>query len=587
MRRALAPWLLLAALGAAACTDEGPTTAATQAAQLANGPVIAGIDLREQGDSFVSLTARATDPGNKALTFRWRVDAGQLSQNQGRSVQWKVPTQAGTYEATLEVSNSDGLTATATQRFTVNGQGRVASQGAIEVRPAAAGRGSGFAIPSPLGAIVPNPPTVATNPNAPAASPGAATPVLAQPVATAAPRPAPTVVPLQPVVLATPTPPPVILPASPLPAASPPPPQEGVPVPPREVWMPYDSVKIPVAGNNWNALHFTSTTRGWIAGGRGTVMLYDRTGTDEPTLVNRSSGIPTWQALQQVHFVSDTNGFVGGANGLIFRTTDAGLTWQEIGPTGILLDVKALIVSNAQIVTFCDSGGNCFRSEAANDPNAATVRNSWVRQPTRPPDRTDEWPGNISAGTGFRTDPTLFYFVGDGIYRLDVDAAPADRWRRVQQVSTGGAIDPNDPPGKRDFGDGLITSVASIGVGEIWAGTRQGHLYRSANANAATPTFTRLKGYNYRWREHNASVNGPYLAQLGEISAISPVDTNNVFLAASNVYDTTDAGASWRLFPDSRVTTFKALQINFDVTGGSTRFRGFGLTTGGGIWQYK
>ena len=60
-----------------------------------------------------------------------------------------------------------------------------------------------------------------------------------------------------------------------------------------------------------------------------------------------------------------------------------------------------------------------------------------------------------------------------------------------------------------------------------------------------------------------------------------------MFLAASRVYDTTDAGATWRLFPDQRLVSFRTLQINFDVTGGTTRFRGFGLATGGGIWQYK
>jgi hypothetical protein len=584
MRRALAPWLLVAALGGLACTEEGATTAANTAAQLANGPVIAGIDLRDQGDSFVSLTARAADPGNKALAFRWRVDAGQLSQNQGRSVQWKVPTQAGTYEATLEVSNADGLTATASQRFTVNGQGRVTTQGAIEVRPAAISRGAGFPIPSPLGAIIPNPPTVAANPNAPGPQPGAVTPILAQPVATPAPRPLPTPPPLQPVVLATPTPPPVILPASPLPSASPAPPQAGVPVRPREVWQPYDPAKVPIASNNWYALHFTSVTRGWIAGGRGNVLLYDRTGTDEPALQVRSSGIPSWQALRQIHFVSDTTGFVAGLGGLIMRTTDGGLSWQDIGPTANLSDVRAMVVANAQIITICDSTGTCYRTEAANDTSAATVKTSWVQMPTRPTDRPGDWPRQIQAGTGFRTDSTLLYFVGDGIYRLDVDAAPGERWRRVQQATTGGGLDPNDRPGVQDQGDGLITSVASIGVSEIWAGTQGGHLYRSANANTAAPTFTRLKGYNYLDREENG--NGPFLSQLGEITAVSPVDTNNVFLAAIGIYDTTDAGVTWRRFPAS-IGYLSALQVNYDATGGTARFRGFGLPSGGGIWQYK
>jgi hypothetical protein len=584
MRRTLTLWLVVAALGAA-CTDEGTPTTTSTATALANAPVIVGIDVRDQGDSFVSLTARATDPGNKALTFRWRVDAGQLSQNQGRTVQWKVPTQAGTYEATLEASNSDGLTATASQRFTVNSQGRVATQGAIEVRTAAGVRGAGFPIPSPLGAIVPNPPTVATNPNAPGPSPGALTPPLAQPVATPAPRPAPTVPLLQPVVLATATPPPVVLPPSPLPATSPPPPEGGVPVRPREVWLPYDAAKIPLSANNWYALDFTSNTRGWIVGARGGVMLYDRTGTEEPALQLRSSGIPSWQALYQVDFVSDTVGFVSGLGGMIMRTTDGGLTWQDITPAANLTEIKAMIASNAQVVTFCDTTGTCFRTEAANDPSAATVKTSWVQMPTRPGDRPADWPRQINAGTGFRTDPTLFYFVGDGIYRLDVDAAPADRWRRVQQLAAAGTPDPTDRPGTKDLGDGAVTSVASIGVAEIWAGTQGGHLYRSANANAAAPTFTRLKHYNFRNREDNA--NGLYHQPLWTITTLSPVDTNNVFLAAIGVFDTTDAGATWRRFPTQAPTSLLDLQVNYEITAGEARFRGFGVASGGGLWVYK
>ncbi|MEB3329786.1 MAG: YCF48-related protein [Candidatus Sericytochromatia bacterium] len=585
MRRALAPWLVLAALGGAACTEEGATTAANAAAQATSAPVVAGIDLQDQGDSFVSLTARATDPGNKPLTFRWRVDAGQLMQSQGRAVQWKVPTQAGTYEATLEVSNPDGLAATASQRFTVSSQGRVASQGAIEVQTAAGVRGIGFPIPSPLGAVVPNPPTVAANPDALAPAPGALSPVLVQPVATPAPRPVPTPPPLQPVVLATPTPPPVVLPASPLPSGSPPPPQAGVPVRPEEVWLPYDAAKIPLASNNWYALHFTSTTRGWIAGARGAVMLYDRTGPEEPALQLRSTGIPSWQALYQVDFVSDTVGFVSGLGGVIMRTTDGGQTWQDIGPTANLTEVKAMVASNAQIVTFCDTTGTCYRTEAANDPNAATVKTSWTLLPTRPGARPADWPRQINAGTGFRTDPTLFYFVGDGIYRLDVDADPADRWRRVQQLAAAGTPDATDRPGTKDLGDGAITSVASIGVAEIWAGTQGGHLYRSANANTAAPTFTRLKHYNFRNREDNA--NGLYHQPLWTITTISPVDTNNVFLAAIGVYDTKDAGATWRRFPTQAPTSLLDLQVNYEVTGGDVRFRGFGVASGGGLWVYK
>lgn len=579
MRRHLSSLTIGLLVFLAACTEEGlPVSTAGQTAS-ADAPVITGIDQKDLGNGFVGLTAKATDPKNRSLTFNWRVDNGQLSQATGRAVTWKVPTQAGDYTATLEVKNDTGQAATATQRFTVSQTGQVQAQGSLQVTASSSagtivnGR---FVIPSPLGSQQPNPPVVGGV--APAPSAALPTPPLSQPVATPAPvTPVPTAGPAQPIAVGTATPPPAVLPASPFPSPSPATPEPEVPQRPPEFWIPYDSTKIPVQAG-WLALHFPKTTRGWIAGGSAQVLLYDKTGATEPALVQRNVGITMGQ-INQIHFVSDNVGFIAGLSGAVMRTRDAGLTWQDIGPpptVAVLSDIKAMVVGNEQIVTIADTLGNVYRNEGANGDDLTAVKASWALMPSKPNDRPGDVASNIVAGAGFPADPSLAYFVGDAVYRLDSDNPdPTKKWKRMMQLKA---------PETGDLGDGTATAVKVASPSEVWVGTSGGALYRLQNANADAITPLRLPADKYDNREDNG--NGIFLPRVGGITALAVLDPTNGFVAHVGVYDTNDAAAQWRKLVMPGIT-FNAMQIDFVTENNKVGFRGWGVGGGGVIYQYK
>ena len=568
----------------AACSEEGLPVGTNAQAAAADAPVITGVDQKDLGNGFVGLTAKATDPKNRPLTFNWTVDNGQLSQAAGRAVTWKVPTQAGSYVATLVVKNDTGQSATGTQRFTVSQTGQVQAQGNLEVTSAGTGGtivNGQFVIPSPLGSVQPNPPIVGGNPAAPAPSAALPTPPLSQPVATPAPgsTPVPTAGPMQPIVTPTPTVPPLQLPPSPFPSPSPATPEPEVPQIPPTRWIQYNTAKIPLAAN-WTSLHFLSPTKGYIAGSSGAVLYYEKTGTDEPALVTRNGGVPSTE-IKAIRFADENNGFLGALSGKVMRTTNGGVSWEDISPelTTAVSDVTSVIVTNKQIVTISDALGRVYRNEGANATDAATVKAGWVQQPTKPDDRPADVTSQIAAGTGFASDPTLFYFVGgEGIYRLDTDNPdPTKIWRRMYQYKRAEGL---------DLGDGFGTAIKAASNSEVWIGTTGGTLIRLQNANTDTPTALRLKADAYDNREANG--NGVFLPRVSGIGSLAVLDPNNGFVSHSGgVYDTNDGTKEWRLGPNMPSTTFSAMQIDFVVENNKTTFRGFGVSTSGAIWQYK
>ena len=569
----------------AACSEDGLPVGTNAQTASADAPTITAIDQKDLGNGFVGLTAKATDPKNRALTFNWRVDNGQLSQATGRAVTWKVPTAPGDYTATLEVKNDSGAAATATQRFTVSQTGQVQAQGTLQIAATTPTRSVNgqFVIPSPLN-VQPNPPIVGGNPAAPTAAPVLPGGVIAQPVATPQPGtlPVPTAGPLQPIATAPPTTPPEVLPPSPFPSPSPATPEPGVPVRPPVQWVQYNTNKVPTTGN-WKALHFTSPTRGWIAGGSGEVLFYNKTGTDEPALERRKTGIPSF-TINAIHFVSDTEGFIVGPEGFAMRTADAGVSWQDISLPKTLLagELKALVVTNKQIVTVGDALGRVFRNEGAFAADTAAAQAGWVEMPAKPPG--GDIASGLHAGTGFPTDPTLFYFAGnDGVYRLDTDHPDASkRWRRIYQNKQAEGL---------DLGDGTGRSIKTANAGEVWYGTSGGALIRIQGANTDAPTATRLKADQYFNREHNGNGTGVgttpdgRLTRANDITAMAVLDANNAFLAITGaVYDTNNATVSWR---GVSAPTFDAIQIDYVVENNQTTFRGFGVASGSQIWQYK
>jgi photosystem II stability/assembly factor-like uncharacterized protein len=413
-------------------------------------------------------------------------------------------------------------------------------------------------VPSPVGSQQANPPIVAGVAQ-PAASQRPETPQT-QPVATPAPAtPNPTAAPLQPVATPTPTPPPLILPASPLPAEPVPTEKPGVPAPPPVTWRAYDPAKIPTKAA-FNALHFVSEKRGYLAASDGSVVMYDKTGTEEPALQFRKPQ-DNVDNLYQVFFTADDVGYVAGATGTVYRTKNAGVAWEKISPTQrTATTIKSLVVYNDQIAVVADESGTVFRTENLNATLPADV--TWTTMPTRPFDRPADAPAVILAGAGSR-DTSVAFFVGDGIFKLDADAADGKLWTRVLDLD--------------DLGTG--TSIEMPSQNEIWVGTSVGNLIRSMDGGA---TWTTLPFNRYLNREYNG--NALYLSAPGPIAAMSVLNSNNAFLAgAIRVFDTKDAGVSWREFMP---LAFSDLQIRNVVRDGKGDFQGFAVGASGAFYSY-
>ncbi len=578
--RLVACGLMLALLGA--CNEDGiPTTAAGQQAANTSVPQIAAVEAQSLGDGIVGLRARATDPERSALTFTWRVSDGQLVSSTGPSVLWRVPKTAGTFSATVDVTNAKGAKVSGTQTFTVDAGQQVSASGQLSVQAQAAAQGAGaagangkFVVASPLGQVVPNPPIVGGNPSAPLATAAPGQPFL-QPVFTPAPgtaTPQPLPPPAQPIATPTATPPPQVLPASPLPTLKPPTPEPGVPIPPPLRWIQYDSSKVPAKDVNLKALHFPKPTRGWFVGTKGTVMLYDQTDAAvEPALVFRNFLVPNTSHVSKVHFTSDTTGFIA-ADDFVMRTTDAGANWTTI--TDNLSDVgqlTSLVVVNDQVLVLSDNVGGVYRTESANATAATQV--FWTTINTKPVNRPGDQASRLYAGAAVPGDPSMTYFVGDAIYRLDADNADTEQvWKKILNMSA--AL-----PGSPDLADGDGYSVALPSSSEIWVGTSTGNLLTTKDTGT---TWSRLGKDSYRDREFNG--NDPFLSAPGPIRALEVLDSSFAFLGGfGGVYDTVDGGKNWRTL---KTAFLDDMTVFVETRDGKQDFGGWGIS-GGAVFRYR
>src|SRR5262249_22269655 len=85
-------------------------------------------------------------------------------------------------------------------------------------------------------------------------------------------------------------------------------------------WM---SSRITSGGKDLNAVYFTDTKRGWVAGVEGFLASTDDGGAN---WIERPLGVN--HAINDVYFVNKDDGFVL-AGGTIFESADAGHTWRE------------------------------------------------------------------------------------------------------------------------------------------------------------------------------------------------------------------------------------------------------------------
>ena len=76
-----------------------------------------------------------------------------------------------------------------------------------------------------------------------------------------------------------------------------------------------------------------------------------------------------------------------------------------------------------------------------------------------------------------------------------------------------------------------------------------------------------------------------YLDPPDGIPALSVLDSNNAFIGGpASVYDTNDASKDWRAQPAG---TMNNLQVMFQVNNGTATMRGFGVSLGGQIYEYR
>ncbi len=91
--------------------------------------------------------------------------------------------------------------------------------------------------------------------------------------------------------------------------------------------------------DNLNSVYFTSDTNGWIVGNSGAILHYYVSPTLEKSITRVNGN--TLANLNSVHFVSEDIGFISG-EGIILKTTNAGITWSNITPIGLTDNVLSI-----------------------------------------------------------------------------------------------------------------------------------------------------------------------------------------------------------------------------------------------------
>lgn len=553
LRLLIAAAALVLAPGLLSACEEDAATSVTGALAKASVPAVAAIELKDLGNGIASLTAKATDPAKGTLSFAWRTSAGRLLSSTGPAVQWRLPTTAGAATATVDVTSSGGAKVSAFRAVSVDAAGRAAAVGDVQIETSLAAAAGSSSAPGRTAAVTPSPlgpffqPVVA-----PTGLPRVSTPIPAPEVA-----------------LPTASPLPVPRPLATLPTPRPPAAEFGIPVPPTAVWRNYDAAKIPDRAV-YVDLHFLDPDNGYLVGGS-SVVKFQKTGPDDPVLLFRPPVPAAPGPLRRVRFVSVDKGFVAGDLGMVYRTTDAGQNWQDISvassfpfkPFGY---IRGLVATDEKVVTIGDARGGIFRTTNADAADPAAV--AWQALPTRPTARPADHPTYFNAGQGFPTTPSLTWWVGDGVFKMDAanpDAAAA--WTKLLSF---------------DASDGDGASIEVVSPTELWVGTSRGNLLVTKDGGA---TWKRQIAERFLNREFNGNELGTasrFLPAYQPISTISALNSENVFLAgAVRVFDTRDAGATWR---QQGREIFTALQMFPTTRNGEADFMGYAV---GGFGRFS
>jgi photosystem II stability/assembly factor-like uncharacterized protein len=111
--------------------------------------------------------------------------------------------------------------------------------------------------------------------------------------------------------------------------------------------------------NNLNDLSFTSEKNGWIVGDYGTVINYKNTALGNKTI--RNVDISTTNNLKSVHFINEDVGFIAGYS-IVKKTTNKGLTWENITPIGFTETITSIYFPSTTLGVFVTESGMIYRS---------------------------------------------------------------------------------------------------------------------------------------------------------------------------------------------------------------------------------
>lgn len=568
MRVRLAGVMALMLLVGACTPDTTPT--GVQSSTAPSGPTIQSLTATPSGTGIVTLTVVATDPTGGQLTDQWSASQGTLSATTGPSVLWRVPSQAGTYTATVQVTDGQGVSRTATQQFQVSASGQAVAQGQTQIGsvvvPGASSVSTGtgqFQVASPVPFASASIDAIAANPNAPGDSSPTPPPSFVQPVDTPVPGPTPATPAPQPIATPTNTPPPATSAPSPLPTTPQPTPQPLTSQQPPSAWVQVppsntatgvllEGVSFP--GQNDTSGPFSS---GWACGSNTIIH-----STDGGLHWAAESGIPAGVSLHAIAFGDTTTGYAIGSPGKIYRTLDGGTTWTDISPTiqNFSWEIpRSIAVYNDASVVVCTESGMVLRNDNANAANATGASTAWtsINTTAAPPTKLM----SLSLVASSATFNTAYFAGGDGVFQMDSTQNAATPWKRLLTI-----------PANEN-----ATCVSVTPSSDVWVGTDAGHVFHSSNGGGSwteITTFTDAMGNGSRTTLNPAA-----------ITDIDFIDANNGWLCESyKVFNTADGGKTWtELDLTSSIDKF---QINREVVNGAAKFLGWGVGPSGVVYQY-
>jgi photosystem II stability/assembly factor-like uncharacterized protein len=233
----------------------------------------------------------------------------------------------------------------------------------------------------------------------------------------------------------------------------------------------------------------------------------------------------------------------GGSNtkeipGGIFKTTDAGRTWREIGRP-VNSDVSALIIDpQTSAILYAGAGSGLFKSIDGGE--------SWTQMG-----------GGSTFAVDFSTTPHTIYSIvyGSDRYQGVRSIDGGETWQAIGLPTVGWTnlvvVDPRRPATLYlgAPGDGLFRSTDR---GETWRGVSKGLPGRRINVLAVDPRNSRMvyaAGYGlYRSKDGASSWQPSGLSQVyfGAL-AIDPLRPSRIYAGGrGGVYRSADGGHRWR-----------------------------------------